>query len=156
MKTPLRPLAGLVAFHCFWSPSTVLAAPAVEEFAIKESRYLGDGDGGGCGLFLQRQGGRKDRWLLVWSEGETDPYATEMKLDGKMTRFKLTATSGRPVRAEKPLRTYLSQDGQSRVQLELKIGRTLDEGFEIPAGTLRVRQNGQETVTPIRGSRGCQ
>lgn len=94
-----------------------------------------------------------DRYLFFHGLNESP---MEMKIDGKIVRFKRTEASGTEFYGQQTTQTFVSEDGMIQVTAEVVLGPPGEiESVAIPSGTLRISQTEQAIDLSVIGDAGC-
>lgn len=135
--------------------STQEEAIAIGDFGFADINQLG---AAGCGMTLWKpeeaaKPGGDRRFIFL---NGLEPNSTLMKLNGEVVRFRRTAASGSEFYGQQTSQTFVSQDGQTTVQVNVTLGQEGEiESVTIQNGTLRVDQGSASVELPVRGDAGC-
>ncbi len=130
-------------------------AIALGDFGFDDIDKLG---AAGCGMTLWRpeeaaKGGGDRRFILL-NGLEADSML--MKLNGEVVRFRRTAASGNEFYGQQTSQTFVSQDGNTTVQVNVTLGQAGEiESVAIQDGTLRVERGRASVEVPVLGDAGC-
>jgi hypothetical protein len=108
---------------------------------------------GGCGMTLWEPGAEPQEGFLLFNDIEGNML---MRVDGELTRFTRTDASGEEFYGQHTSQTFVSEDGNTTVTLEVTKGERGEiESFAIPEGAMQVEHNDQTVIMPVVGDAGC-
>ncbi|MEO1093333.1 MAG: SH3 domain-containing protein [Cyanobacteria bacterium J06638_28] len=130
------------------SNTELVGAVSIDSYTIDELFAV---DGGGCGMSLKRAGTNQ---FIFFNGLETT--SMWMKLDGTMTPFRKTATSGEDFYGQTTTQSFISLDGFTQVEVTVTPGTEVGyEVINVESGQLRLDSGGEVLEIAVEGDAGC-
>ncbi|TYQ24094.1 hypothetical protein PseudUWO311_20130 [Pseudanabaena sp. UWO311] len=123
----------------------------VDSFTIDE---LFAAHSGGCGMSLQKKSAKGTRNFVFFNG--IAPNSMLMKINGKMTKFRLVEATGNDFYGQKNFQTFVSEDQAMEVRVAVVQGAAGEiESLDIDTGVMLIKVNGSFQQLEVFGDAGC-
>jgi hypothetical protein len=123
----------------------------VDTFTIDE---LFAANSGGCGMSLQKKSAKGTRNFVFFNG--ISPNSMVMKINGKMTKFKLVESTGNDFYGQKNFQTFISEDQAVEVRVAVVQGSAGEiESLGIDTGVMLIKVDGSFQQLEVVGDAGC-